>query len=88
MGMKLVALASELELFNFLIVMFFRVSQGELKPHEGKQPPACILDSFNKISEVLTNEFPNALPPCKKVDHMIEMVLRIAFPSNAPYRSN
>jgi hypothetical protein len=32
MGMNLVTLASELELFNFLVLMFLRISQGEPKP--------------------------------------------------------
>jgi len=71
MRMNLVALASELESRSFLILMSWRVSQGDLKPQGAKQPLVCILDSFNKFLEVLTNEFPNALPPYKKVDHKI-----------------
>jgi hypothetical protein len=34
------------------------------------------------------NELPNALPPCRKVDHKIEVVPSIALPSKAPYRLN
>lgn len=88
MGMNLVALASELELSNFFILMSLRVSQGEPKPQGMKQPHACILDSFNKILEVLTNKLWDAFPPCKKVDHKIEVVFRIALLPNAPYRLN
>ncbi len=32
MGVNLVTLASELELFNFLVLIFLKVFQGELKP--------------------------------------------------------
>jgi hypothetical protein len=60
MGVNLVALASELELPIFLILMSLRVSQRELKPQGAKQPFKCILDSFNKFSEVLTDELHDA----------------------------
>jgi hypothetical protein len=53
-----------------------------------KQPPACILDSFNKFSEVLINEPLHAFPPYRKVDHMIEVVPRLALLFKAPYRLN
>jgi hypothetical protein len=53
-----------------------------------KQPLPYILDSLNKFLEVLTNEISNALPPCRKVDHKIKMVLRTTPPSKAPYRLN
>jgi hypothetical protein len=38
--------------------------------------------------EVRTNEFINALPPYRKVDHKIKMVFKVAMPSKAPYRLN
>jgi hypothetical protein len=57
--------------------MSLRVSEGEPKPQGAKRPFICILDSLNKFLEVLTNEFSIALPPCKKVDHKIEVVLGI-----------
>jgi hypothetical protein len=53
-----------------------------------KRPHACILDSFNKILKVLTNEFPNAPSPYKEVDHKIEVVFGIVLPPRAPYRLN
>jgi hypothetical protein len=53
-----------------------------------KQPHACILDSFNKISKVLTNELMDALPPCKEVDHKMEVVLKITPPPKALHRLN
>jgi hypothetical protein len=65
MGMNLVVLVSELESPNFLILMSLKVSQGEPKPQEAKQPPTFILDSFNKFLKVLTNELVDALPPYK-----------------------
>jgi hypothetical protein len=37
--------------------------------------------------EVLIDEIPNSLPPCKMVD-FIEMVPILAMPSKAPYRLN
>jgi hypothetical protein len=46
------------------------------------------LDSFNKFSKIITNEFPNALPPCKEVDHKTKMVHGMAPPSKAPYKLN
>jgi hypothetical protein len=56
MGMNLVALSSELKSPNFLILMSLKVSQGDLKPQGVKQPHICILDSLNKILEVIANE--------------------------------
>jgi Txe/YoeB family toxin of Txe-Axe toxin-antitoxin module len=88
MGMNLVTLANELKSLSFLILMSLRVSQGDLKPQGVKQPLVCILDSLNKILEVLTNELPNALPRYKKVDHKIEMVLGSSMLLKAPYRLN
>jgi hypothetical protein len=82
MGMILVVLTSELESLSFLILMFLRVSQGEPKPQGAKHPPTYILDSFNKFLEVLI--LPNALPPCKKINHKIEVVSRVALPSRHP----
>jgi hypothetical protein len=46
-----------------------------------KQPPTCILDSFNKFWEVLIDELPDALPFCKKVDHKIKVVFGVALMS-------
>jgi hypothetical protein len=53
-----------------------------------RKPHTCILDSFNKILKVITNELPNALPLCRKVDYKIKMVHGTALPSKAPYRLN
>jgi hypothetical protein len=68
--------------------MSLRVSQGDWKPQGVKQPLVWILDSPNKILEVLTNEFPNALLPYRKVDHKIEVVLGSSLLFKAPYRLN
>ncbi len=87
MGMNLVALTNELE-SPFFFVMFLEVSQREPKPQGVEQPLVCILDSFNKISKVLTDEFPDAFPPYRKVDHKIEVVPRLAPLSKAPYKLN
>jgi hypothetical protein len=38
--------------------------------------------------KVLTNEFPDALPLYRKVDHKIKVMPRLAPPSKAPYRLN
>ncbi len=38
--------------------------------------------------EVLIDEFFNAFPPCKNVDHKIEAMLGLAPPLKAPYRLN
>jgi len=68
--------------------MFLEVSQRELKLEGAKQPLVCILDSFNKISKVLTDKFPNAFPPYRKVDYKIEVVPRLAPLSKAPCKLN
>ncbi len=88
MGVTLVVLASELELFSFMVLMVFRVSLGESKPQGAKQPFTCNLDSLNKFLEVLTDELSNALPPYKKVDHKIKVVLGITMLSKTHYRLN
>ncbi len=53
-----------------------------------KQPPVCILDSLNKFLEILINEFLDALPPYKEVDHKIEVALGSALSSKALCRLN
>jgi hypothetical protein len=63
--------------------MSLKVSQWEPKPQGAIQPLAYILDSFNNFLEVLIDEFLNALPPYKKVDHKIEVVLGTASSSKA-----
>jgi hypothetical protein len=68
--------------------MYFKVSHGEFKPQGAKQRLACILDSLNKFSEVLTNELLDALPLYKKVDHKIKVVPILTLPSKAPCRLN
>jgi hypothetical protein len=88
MGVDLFTLANELKLFSFLVLMYLKVSQGEPKPQGPRQPFAYILDSLNKFSNILTNELPDAFPPCKKVDHKIKMVPKMALPSKAPYKLN
>jgi hypothetical protein len=46
------------------------------------------LDSLNKFSNILTNEPLDVLPPCKEVDHKIEVVFGTTLPSKALYRLN
>jgi len=87
-GINLVPLANEFELFSFLILIFLKVSQEELKPQGVRKAPAYILDSFNMFLKVLTNELSNGLPPCKKIDHKIRVVPGSALPSKAPYKLN
>ncbi len=52
-GINLVALVKELQLFSFFILML--ISNGEFKPKGAKQPHSCILDSLNKILKILIN---------------------------------
>jgi hypothetical protein len=88
MGVNLVVLDSELKSFSFFILMYLKISHGEFKPQGAKQALACILDSLNKFSEVLTNELLNAFPLYRKVDHKIKLVPILTLPSKAPYRLN
>jgi hypothetical protein len=46
------------------------------------------LDSFNNFLEVLTYELPGVFPPCRKIDHRIEVVFSLALPLKAFYRLN
>jgi hypothetical protein len=88
MKVNLIVLASELKSFSFLVLMYLKVSQGEPKPQGVRQPFSCILGSFNNILEVLINELLNALPPYKKVDPKIEVVVGSISLSNASYWLN
>jgi len=88
MRVNLIALASELKSFNFLVLMYLQVSQGEPKPQGARRPPSCILGSFNNTLEVLINELFNAHPPYKKVDPKIEVVVGSISLSNASYWLN
>jgi hypothetical protein len=46
------------------------------------------LESLNKFSKVLIDEFLYALPPYREVDQTIEVVSRSTPLSKAPYRLN
>jgi hypothetical protein len=78
----------ELELPNFVILMSLGISNGGFKLNRARQPPKCILDSFNKNLEVLTYKLFNFLPPYKKVDNKIEVVFGSVLPSKSPYKIN
>ncbi len=84
----LVILTKELKSPNFVILMSLRISKGELKPQGARRPPNYILDSFNKFSNVLTNELPYFLPPYRNVDHKIKLVFNLAPMSKTPHRLN
>jgi hypothetical protein len=47
------SLTKELKLPSFVILMSLGVSKGRLQLKGARQPPQCILNSFNKILEVL-----------------------------------
>jgi hypothetical protein len=57
----------------------------EAKPKVAKQLPNRILDSFNKILNVLTNDLLKSFPLCKDVDHKIEVVFELTSLSKTPY---
>jgi hypothetical protein len=59
-----------------------------LKLKRPRQPPKCILDSFNKLLEMLTYKLFNFLPPYKKANDKIEVVFGLALPSKSPYKLN
>jgi hypothetical protein len=46
------------------------------------------LDSFNEFSEVIMGELFDALPPYRKVDHRIKVVLSSVLPSKESYKLN
>jgi hypothetical protein len=59
-GINLVVLVKELnQSLSFVILMTLKVFKRELKLQGAKQPLNYILDSLNKFSKVLTDEFPN-----------------------------
>jgi len=84
----LVILNKELKSLNFVILMSLRISKWEFKPQGVRRPSNYILDSFNKFSEVLTNELPCFLPPYINVDHKIKLVPSLAPMSKTPHRLN
>jgi hypothetical protein len=45
-----------------------------------------IFDSFNRFSELLINELPDALSPCRKVHHKIKVAHKVPLPSKASYK--
>jgi hypothetical protein len=44
--------------------------------------------SFSKFSDVLMDDLPEFLPPCRKVDHKIKVVHGSILLAKAPYRLN
>jgi hypothetical protein len=48
----------------------------------------CIANMLNKILNVLIDEIPKKLPPCRDVDHKIEVMSRSTPPFRALYRVN
>ncbi len=87
-GIDLVTLANELKSLSFLALMSLKVFQGEPKPQGARRPLTYILDSFDRFSHVLTYELLDALPPCKEVDHKMEVVPGMAMLSKTPYKLN
>jgi hypothetical protein len=76
---NLIVLAKELKSLSFVILMFLRESQWELKPQEARRPLNCILNSFNKFSKGLINKFLDYLPYYIQMDHEIEKVSNLAL---------
>jgi hypothetical protein len=68
--------------------MSLGIFNGGFKLKRARQPPKCILDSLNKILKVLTYNLFNFLPPYKKVDDKIKVVLGSVLPSKSPYKIN
>ncbi len=83
---NLVVLVNDLKSLIYLFLMYLKASKDELKPQESRKPLICILDSLNKFSKVSTNEFFDALPLCKEVDHKTEVVIGAIILSKAFYR--
>jgi len=46
----------------------------------------CIKQVLEEFSDVMPEELPKYLPPKRRVDHAIKVVLRVAPPAKAPYR--
>jgi hypothetical protein len=51
-------------------------------------PPKCVKRVLNEFFDVMPKELSNELPPRKQVDHAIEVMVRMAPPTKAPYRMN
>ncbi len=46
----------------------------------------CIKPVLEKFPDVMPKELPDELPPRRQVDHVIEVMPRVAPPAKAPYR--
>jgi hypothetical protein len=83
------SLTKELKSSSFVILMSLGVSKGRLQLKGARQPPQCILNSFNKFLEVFIKmNFLIFFHLIKWVDHQIKMVPRSTPSSKAPYELN
>jgi hypothetical protein len=48
--------------------------------------PNCIKQVFDEFSNVMLEELPEDLPLRRQIDHVIEVMPRVAPPTKAPYR--
>ncbi len=47
--------------------------------------PKCIKRVLDEFLDVMPEELPEDLPPRRRVDHVIELMLGVALPAKAPY---
>ncbi len=48
--------------------------------------PKCVKRVLDEFLDVLLEELPNELPPRRQIDHVIEMMPRVAPLAKAPYQ--
>ncbi len=46
----------------------------------------CVKQLLDEFLDVMPEELPDELPPRRRVDHVIEVMLRVAPPTKAPYQ--
>jgi hypothetical protein len=48
--------------------------------------PKCVKQIFDEFPDVMLEELPDELPPKRRIDHVIVVMLGVAPPTKAPYR--
>ena len=48
--------------------------------------PEEIKTLLNDFTDIIVDEFPNALPPIRSISHHIDLILGVSFPNKVAYR--
>ena len=65
--------------------MFYALNSRKEK--EGSSEiPHKVLDLLSEFGDVISNNFPEGLPPVRQISHQIDLIPRASFPNKVSHR--